>query len=199
VGVDGGGTKTQAVILDANFAILGEVSPPLNPLRVGIANAAVAFAKQSTAPVKRRNWAHRSGGAEDRPGRARRKELSMRMREALLVGNREVMVVVTPTSRSMARRKRARAHRHRRHRLDLLGINARGKQICAAVGDRLPETKRRRLDCAASLRAIAHAVDGRGPSTSLTVAACTYFHVSDQHLQLRFYSPTITNERLAVC
>ena len=43
VGVDGGGTKTQAVVLDANFAVLGEgFAGPSNPLRVGIANAAAA-------------------------------------------------------------------------------------------------------------------------------------------------------------
>ena len=35
VGVDGGGTKTHAVLLDVNFAILGEgLAGPSNPLRV---------------------------------------------------------------------------------------------------------------------------------------------------------------------
>ena len=44
VGVDGGGTKTQAVILDANSAILGEgLAGASNPLRVGIAAAAMAM------------------------------------------------------------------------------------------------------------------------------------------------------------
>ena len=44
VGVDGGGTKTQAVVLDADLTILGEgLAGPSNPLRVGIANAAVAI------------------------------------------------------------------------------------------------------------------------------------------------------------
>jgi N-acetylglucosamine kinase-like BadF-type ATPase len=48
------------------------------------------------------------------------------------------------------------------------------------------------------LRAIAHAVDGRGPATSLTSFACTYFHVSDaSDLSTAIYAPTITNERLA--
>src|SRR6185295_19185152 len=44
VGVDGGGSKTHAVVLDADFAILGEgFAGPSNPLRVGITNAAAAI------------------------------------------------------------------------------------------------------------------------------------------------------------
>src|SRR4030095_3188086 len=44
VGVDGGGTKTRAVILAADFRALGEGSAGAsNPLRVGIANAATAI------------------------------------------------------------------------------------------------------------------------------------------------------------
>src|SRR5260370_12224664 len=42
-GVDGGGTKTRAVILDSN-RILGEgAAGPSNPLRVGIGNGATAI------------------------------------------------------------------------------------------------------------------------------------------------------------
>ena len=43
VGVDGGGTKTEAVIMDANLQVIGEGrSGPSNPLRVGITSAAAA-------------------------------------------------------------------------------------------------------------------------------------------------------------
>ncbi|MDQ3174996.1 MAG: hypothetical protein M3Q91_15045, partial [Acidobacteriota bacterium] len=43
VGVDGGGSKTHAVIVDVDGRILGEgTSGPSNPLRVGIARAAAA-------------------------------------------------------------------------------------------------------------------------------------------------------------
>ena len=43
VGVDGGGTKTEAVIMDANQRVIGEGrAGPSNPLRVGIAGAAAA-------------------------------------------------------------------------------------------------------------------------------------------------------------
>ena len=43
VGVDGGGTKTEAVIMDANLRVIGDgIAGPSNPLRVGIAGAAAA-------------------------------------------------------------------------------------------------------------------------------------------------------------
>jgi N-acetylglucosamine kinase-like BadF-type ATPase len=43
VGVDGGGTKTEAVIIDADQRVIGEGrAGPSNPLRVGIAAAAAA-------------------------------------------------------------------------------------------------------------------------------------------------------------
>ena len=43
VGVDGGGTKTEAVVMDANQRVIGEGrAGPSNPLRVGIAGAAAA-------------------------------------------------------------------------------------------------------------------------------------------------------------
>jgi N-acetylglucosamine kinase-like BadF-type ATPase len=49
-----------------------------------------------------------------------------------------------------------------------------------------------------ALRAIARAVDGRGPRTLLTDAACSYFHVdAAEDLSTAIYAPTITNERLA--
>ncbi|PYS73446.1 MAG: hypothetical protein DMF69_04775 [Acidobacteria bacterium] len=43
VGVDGGGTKTEAVIMDSNMRVVGEGrSGPSNPLRVGVTSAAAA-------------------------------------------------------------------------------------------------------------------------------------------------------------
>jgi len=79
------------------------------------------------------------------------------------------------------------------------GINGRGKRICAGgwgpvAGDEGGGSWIARR----ALRAIAHAADGRGPATSLTSAACAYFHVSDSNdLSTAIYAPTITNERLA--
>ena len=53
VGVDGGGTKTEAVIMDANQRVIGEGrAGPSNPLRVGIAGAAAAVREA----IEQRDW-----------------------------------------------------------------------------------------------------------------------------------------------
>lgn len=203
VGVDGGGTKTQAVVLDADFRILGEgLAGPSNPLRVGIANAAAAIREAidqacEVAQLRRTDLI----AAEVGLAGARRQELNARMREALLglgigkivvVGDADIalygategepgLIVIAGTGSICC------------------GINARGKTICAGgwgpiAGDEGGGAWIARR----ALRAIAHAVDGRDPATSLTGAACTYFHVSDPNdLSTAIYAPTITNERLA--
>jgi N-acetylglucosamine kinase-like BadF-type ATPase len=203
VGVDGGGSKTHAVVLDADFEILGEGNAgPSNPLRVGITNAAAAIREAvdsacEVAHLRRSDLV----AAEVGLAGARRKELIARMREALLgLGIREVVVVgdaeialygategepgliVIAGTGSIC-----------------CGMNARGKRVCAGgwgpiAGDEGGGAWIARR----ALRAIAHAVDGRGPATSVTDAACTYFHVSDPiDLSTAIYAPTITNERLA--
>lgn len=203
VGVDGGGTKTHAVILDADFSILGEgLAGPSNPLRVGIATAAVAIrqAIDQACEVARLRRADLIAAEIGLAG-ARRKELSARMREALaglgiaeiaVIGDADIalygategepgVIIIAGTGSNCC------------------GINARGKTICAGgwgpiAGDEGAGSWIARR----ALRAIAHALDGRGPSTSLTRFACTYFHVSDpKDLSTAIYAPTITNERLA--
>jgi N-acetylglucosamine kinase-like BadF-type ATPase len=203
VGVDGGGTKTHAVVLDADLSILGEgLAGPSNPLRVGIANAAAAIREAidracEVAQLRRTDLV----AAEIGLAGARRRELSARMREALVslgigevivVGDADIalygategepgLIVIAGTGSICC------------------GINARGKTFCAGgwgpiAGDEGAGAWIARR----ALRAVAHAVDGRGPTTSLTAAACTFFHVSDpSDLSTAIYAPTITNERLA--
>jgi N-acetylglucosamine kinase-like BadF-type ATPase len=203
VGVDGGGTKTHAVVLDADFSILGEgFSGASNPLRVGIANSCVAIREAvdkacEAAQLRRTDLI----AAEVGLAGARRKELSARMRESLLtlgipeifvVGDADIalygategepgLIVIAGTGSICC------------------GINARGKTVCAGgwgpiAGDEGAGAWIARR----ALRAIAHATDGRGPTTSLTNAASTYFHVSDPNdLSTAIYAPSITNERLA--
>lgn len=203
VGVDGGGTKTRAVVLDADFSILGEgLAGASNPLRVGIANAATAICEAvdracEAAQVRRTDLI----AAEIGLAGARRRELNARMREALVglgvpeivvVGDADIalygvteggpgLIVIAGTGSICC------------------GINARRKTICAGgwgpiAGDEGAGAWIARR----ALRAIAHAVDGRGPTTSLTAAACTYFHVTEpDDLSTAIYAPTMTNERLA--
>jgi N-acetylglucosamine kinase-like BadF-type ATPase len=203
VGVDGGGTKTHAVILDANFEILGEgLAGPSNPLRVGIVNAAASVREAvdracEVAKLRRTDLV----AAEIGLAGASRAELRARMRDALkvlgigeivVVGDADIalygategepgLIVIAGTGSICC------------------GINGRGKRIRAGgwgpvAGDEGGGSWIARR----ALRAIAHAADGRGPVTSLTGAACSYFHVSDStDLSTAIYAPTITNERLA--
>jgi N-acetylglucosamine kinase-like BadF-type ATPase len=203
VGVDGGGSKTHAVIVDAEGQILGEGSSgPSNPLRVGIARAAAAVREAidkacEAAEVRREDIL----AAEVGLAGARRTELRERVCEALRnlgITNVEVVadadialygatdgepgVVVIAGTGSIC-----------------CGMNARGKRNCAGgwgpvAGDEGGGAWIARR----ALRAIAHASDGRGPKTSLMAAACAYFHVTTpDDLSTAIYSPTMTNERLA--
>ncbi len=203
LGVDGGGSKTHAVILDAEQQIIGEgTAGPSNPLRIGIARAALAVREAVDkacvmAQVRREDIRAAQIGLAG----ARRKELSARVREALsglgirdlevvsdaeiaLYGatNGEPGVVVIAGTGSVC-----------------CGMNDRGKQFCAGGWGPLAGDEGGGAWIARrALRAIAHASDGRGPKTSLTRAACAYFHVSSpEDLSTAIYAPTITNERLA--
>jgi N-acetylglucosamine kinase-like BadF-type ATPase len=203
VGVDGGGTKTRAVVLGADFRVRGEgLAGASNPLRVGIAGAATAIREAidracEAAQVRRTDLI----AAEIGLAGARRMELNARMREALLgLGIGEIIVVGDADIALYGATEGAPG-------LIVIagtgsiccGINARRKTHCAGgwgpiAGDEGAGSWIARR----ALRAIAHAVDGRGPATSLTGAACTYFHVSDANdLSTAIYAPTMTNERLA--
>jgi len=135
VGVDGGGTKTEAVIMDANQRVIGEGrAGPSNPLRVGIAGAAAAVREAidsacAAAKLRRGDLIAAQIGLAG----ARRRELRERMRETLMplgVGEIEVvtdanialygatdgapgLVVIAGTGSICC------------------GINARGKRFCA--------------------------------------------------------------------
>lgn len=204
VGVDGGGTKTEAVILDARNQPLGQgIAGASNPLRVGITNAAAAVRE---AIDKACAAAHVRGedilAAQIGLAGARRFELSLRMREALsnlgiadvqvcgdadialygVTANGDPGVVVIAGTGSVC-----------------CGVNARGRRVWAGgwgpiAGDEGGGAWIARR----ALRAIAYASDGRGPKTSLMSAACNYFHVTTpDDLSTAIYAPTITNERLA--
>ncbi len=203
VGVDGGGSKTEAVIMDAKHRVIGEGrAGPSNPLRVGITGAAAAVREAidnacAAAKLRRGDLVAAQIGLAG----ARRRELRERMRETLApigVGEIEVvtdadialygatdgapgLVVIAGTGSICC------------------GINARHKRFCAGgwgpiAGDEGGGAWLARR----ALRAIAYASDGRGPETALTELACAYFHVtSADDLTTAIYAPTITNERLA--
>lgn len=203
IGVDGGGTKTHAVILDLNLHLLGEgTAGPSNPLRVGVVKAAAAIREAvdkacDAARLRRTDLL----AAEVGLAGVRRHELRARMHDALknitvgdvvVVGDADIalygategepgLIVIAGTGSICC------------------GINARGQQACAGgwgpiAGDEGGGAWIARR----GLRAIAHATDGRGPATSLSQAACSYFHVTNpDDLSTAIYAPSITNESLA--
>ena len=203
VGVDGGGSKTEAVIMDSDMRIIGEGrAGPSNPLRVGVTSAAAAVREAideacAAAKVRRSDL----DAAEVGLAGARRRELRERMRETLLpLGIRDIEVVTDADIALYGATDGAPG-------LVVIagtgsiccGINARGKQLCAGgwgpiAGDEGAGAWIARR----ALRAVAYASDGRGPQTLLTEFACNYFHVSTaDDLTTAIYAPTITNERIA--
>ncbi|HCX31494.1 MAG TPA: hypothetical protein DHU55_17250 [Blastocatellia bacterium] len=202
-GVDGGGSKTQAVILDANGAILGEgFAGPSNPLRVGISNAAAAVCEAidkacEAARIRHTNLVAAQIGLAGAP----RNEIRARMREALISSGIGEIVVVSDADIALYGATEGEPG------LIVIagtgsiccGINARGKKLCAGgwgpiAGDEGGGAWIARR----ALRAIAHAADGRGDATSLTTAASAYFHVTNaDDISTAIYAPSITNERLA--
>ncbi|MEP6708173.1 MAG: BadF/BadG/BcrA/BcrD ATPase family protein [Pyrinomonadaceae bacterium] len=204
VGVDGGGSKTRAVVLDSEQRVVGEgAAGPSNPLRVGITTAATAVRDavdkaSNAASIKRHEIAAIGIGLAG----VRRKDIRARMREALsatlgikqieLVSDGDIAlygatdgqpgIVVIAGTGSIS-----------------CGVNRQGKRVCAGgwgpvVGDEGGGSWIARR----ALQAVAHESDERGPKTILTDAACAYFHVGlPEDLSTAIYAPTITNERLA--
>src|SRR5918998_902728 len=97
LGVDGGGTKTRAVIVDAAGEVLGEgLAGPSNPLRVGVVPAALAVRVAveracAAAHVRRGDIAAAQVGLAG----SRRSDLRERMREALVGLGIQPLEVVT--------------------------------------------------------------------------------------------------------
>jgi N-acetylglucosamine kinase-like BadF-type ATPase len=203
VGVDGGGTRTRAVILDGD-RVLGEgASGPSNPLRVGIANGAAAIREAidkacSAALIDRDDLVAAGIGLAG----VRRKDIRTRMRDVLIetlaIKNIELMtdgdialygatdgapgIVVISGTGSIC-----------------VGSNRQGKHVFAGgwgpvAGDEGSGSWIARR----ALQAVAQAADERGQKTQLTKAACEYFQVAvPDDLATAIYAPTVTNDRIA--
>jgi len=203
VGVDGGGTKTEAVIMDSDLRVIGEgKAGPSNPLRVGVTSAAAAVREAidnacASAKIRRSDVESAQVGLAG----ARKHELRERMREVLLaLGIREIEVVTDAEIALYGATDGAPGIVVIAGTGSICcGINARGKRFCAGGWGPLAGDEGAGAWIARrALRAVAYASDGRGPETLLTEFACNYFHVSTaDDLTTAIYAPTITNERIA--
>jgi N-acetylglucosamine kinase-like BadF-type ATPase len=203
LGVDGGGTKTHAVVADEHDGVLGEgFAGPSNPLRVGV-NSAAAAVREATDKALDAAGLRRADVQAAEVGLAgvRRADLRERMREALMgLGVGEVEVVTDAEIALHGATSGAPG-------LVLIagtgsiccGRNARGKRVCAGgwgplAGDEGGGAWLARR----ALQAVAQAADGRGPLTALSQAACRYFNVATpDDLSMAIYAPSMTNERIA--
>ena len=203
LGVDGGGSKTRAVVADGAGEILGEgLAGPSNPLRVGVGDAAAAIRDAvdkacAAAGVRRAEIV----AAEVGLAGVKRADIRERMRAAVAELGVKTVEVVTDAEIALYGATEGKPG------LVIIagtgsiccGVNARGRRACAGgwgpvVGDEGSGSWIARR----ALRAVARATDGRGQKTTLVEAACDYFNVAAaDDLSTAVYAPSVTNTRIA--
>ncbi|MCS6875089.1 MAG: hypothetical protein N2Z23_08695 [Pyrinomonadaceae bacterium] len=204
IGIDGGGTKTQAVVIDNSREILGEgFAEASNPLRVGVDRAL----KNIFTAVER---------ACDRAGRSssdivsiecglagvRREDLRLLIRKLIIqklrIKNVDVLtdaeialygttlgkqgLVVIAGTGSVC-----------------IGRNSEGKQFSAGGWGPLAGDEGGGAGIARrALQAIAKASDGRGKATALSRVAVDYFRAGKlEDLSVAIYAPQVDNVKIA--
>ena len=203
LGVDGGGTKTRAVVVDGGGRMVGEgAAGPSNPLRVGVGPAAGAVREAveracSSARVRRTDILAAQVGLAG----VRRHDLRERMREALTGLGIKPLEVVTDADIALYGATEGEPG------LVIIagtgsiccGTSARRQRFCAGgwgplAGDEGSGSWIARR----ALQAVARATDGRGVETSLVDAACEYFNVATaDDIAMAIYSPSMTNQVIA--
>jgi N-acetylglucosamine kinase-like BadF-type ATPase len=203
LGVDGGGSKTRAVVADGGRKVLGVgVAGPSNPLRVGVSEAANAV-REATERACAEAGVRRIEIVAAEVGLAgvKRADIRERMRAALVELGIKTVEVVTDADIALYGATEGKPG------LVIIagtgsvccGMNARGRRACAGgwgpvVGDEGSGSWIARR----ALQAVARASDGRGRKTSLVEAACEYFNVAQaQDLSTAVYAPNVTNSRIA--
>ena len=204
LGVDGGGTKTQAVLLDENGQIIGEgVSGASNPLRVGIETA---LANIFTAVENACDTANRSRSdiAAIVCGLAgvRRADLRSSIKQRIAQNYRiKTIEVTTDAEIALYGVNPGKAG------LVLiagtgsvcLGKNDKGEKAVAGGWGPLAGDEGGGAGIARrALQSIAKASDGRGIPTVLSEYAVEYFRaLSADDLTVAIYSPQMDNARIA--
>ena len=203
LGVDGGGSKTRAVVADGTGEVLGEgLSGPSNPLRVGVGEAVGAIRDAvdkacAGAGVRRVEIV----AAEVGLAGVKRADIRERMRAAVAELGFKTVEVVTDADIALYGATDGKPG------LVIIagtgsiccGINGRGRRACAGgwgpvVGDEGSGSWIARR----ALQAAARATDGRGRRTALVEAACEYFNVTKaDDLSTAVYAPSVTNTRIA--
>jgi N-acetylglucosamine kinase-like BadF-type ATPase len=204
LGVDGGGSKTRAVVADgAGEVVLGEgLSGPSNPLRVGVGEAVGAIRDAvdkacAAAGVRRVEIV----AAEVGLAGVKRADIRERMRAGVAELGFKTVEVVTDADIALygATDGKPGVVIIAGTGSVCCGINARGRRACAGgwgpvAGDEGSGSWIARR----ALQAVARATDGRARRTTLVEAACDYFNVAAaDDLSTAVYAPSMTNARIA--
>ncbi len=204
LGVDGGGTKTLAVLADRNGEVLSQAKTGAsNPLRVGVETSVREIAEAVDAACDALGKS-RTDIAAAFVGLAgvRREDLRERMRESLQdeLGV-EILEVATDAEIAL--------HGATDGREGIVIIAGTGSICCgrnstgefARAGGWGPLAGDEGGGAGIARRAlqqIAKASDGRGEKTMLGEYACRYFRAdTSDDLAMAIYSPTMTNDKIA--
>lgn len=204
LGVDGGGTKTQAILFDEEKTVVGEgFAGASNPLRVGV-ETAVANIYQAT--VAACDAANKSRGdivsATCGLAGVRRLDLRQRIRERL-AEKLEIKLVEVVTDAEIAlfgtTLGKAGVVLIAGTGSICYGKNEAGETAIAGGWGPLAGDEGGGASIARrGLQAIAKASDGRGQSTKLSQAGVKYFRTSTpENLLVAIYSPQMDNAKIA--
>lgn len=204
LGVDGGGTKTHAVLFDSARTVVGEAfAGASNPLRVGLETAVTNIFQATTEACDRANRS-RSDIVAAAFGLAgvRRQDLRQRVRERMaeLLGIKQVEVV-TDAEIALFGTTLGKA--------GVVVIAGTGS-ICYGQNDAgatwmaggwgpIAGDEGGGANIARrGLQAIAKAADGRGAPTELSQAGIDYFRTSSpENILIAIYSPQMDNAKIA--
>ena len=204
LGVDGGGTKTHAVLLDDTETPIGEgFAGASNPLRVGVETAVANIYQAAVAACDGANRS-RDDIAAATFGLAgvRRRDLRQRIRERFVEKlNIKRIEVVTDAEIALFGTTMGKAG------VVLIagtgsicyGKNDAGETAIAGGWGPLAGDEGGGSNIARrGLQAIAKASDGRGQSTKLSAAGIEYFRTSTpENLLVAIYSPQMDNAKIA--
>ena len=204
LGVDGGGTKTNIALMDADRRVIAEgEGGPSNPLRIGVEKAVANIAKAVDAvcdefEISRGDIISATLGLAG----VRREDMRERVRESFLLRYRiQNIVVVTDADIALYGTTLGKAG------LVViagtgsvcLGVNDRGDRVMSGGwGPVAGDEGGGRGIAGDALHRIAKASDGRGEKTRLSELAAQYFRASSaENLIGAIYAPQMDNSRIA--
>lgn len=204
LGVDGGGTKTNVVLMNASHEVVAEgFGGPSNPLRVGVETAVANISKafdsaRDVGNISRGDVVAATLGLAG----VRREDLRERVRDSFIARNRiRKTIVVTDAEIALFGTTLGKSG------LVViagtgsicLGINPAGeKAMAGGWGPVAGDEGGGRGIAGEALHRVAKASDGRGELTKLSDRAAEYFRASNvENLIGAIYAPQMDNSRIA--